>query len=200
MLSSKINKCEVCQGNLLLHHKIIQCLSCEKIIHSKCSSNDFVFNHLENRWQCQTCMSNKTLRYNPFSTLSHNKYDPVDMENIDDLTEISNILQSCGDYDFKTFNALKTNSSTTSVLFNNIDGNATNFDMFESHISRLDHSFSVIGIAETNTPSYLPRLVCRGHIKFWSHIKFCQRLERRARSAQVSGVKLTILDLYLNFW
>ena len=36
------------------------------------------------------------------------------------------------------------------MLFNNIDGNASNFDSFIADISRYHHSFSIIGIAETN--------------------------------------------------
>lgn len=151
MSSAKIDKCEVCQGFLLLHHKIIQCSSCDKIIHSKCSKHHFDFNHLKNCWQCQTCISSIVSRYNPFSTLSHDKYDPVDLENIDDLTEISQILDSCKSYDLKSFKELDIENSSLSILFNNLDGSASNFDTFASLISRHEHLFSAIGIAETNT-------------------------------------------------
>ena len=37
-----------------------------------------------------------------------------------------------------------------SITFNNIDGNASNFDAFITDLSQYKHKFSVIGIAETN--------------------------------------------------
>ena len=37
-----------------------------------------------------------------------------------------------------------------SILFQNIDGNKTNFATFDVNESQLKHTFSVIGLAETN--------------------------------------------------
>ena len=48
----------------------------------------------------------------------------------------------------KSFNSV--NKSNLSVLFNNIDGNASNFDNFVAEISQYKHKFSVIALAETN--------------------------------------------------
>ena len=46
----------------------------------------------------------------------------------------------------------KTNSdSDFTSLFFIIDGNKSNFGMFVSELSALNHKFSVIGLAETNT-------------------------------------------------
>ena len=148
------NKCEGCQKFILLHNKIMSCETCEKIVHSQCAKNTIEYNHLKNCWQCCECISTSSHKYNPFSTLSHDRYDPVKLDEFEDLNEIAKILDSCRIYDkvnFKKFmdthNKMKQNIS---VLFNNIDGNASNFDSFVAEISRYHHSFSVIGIAETN--------------------------------------------------
>ena len=96
------------------------------------------------------------MKYNPFSELSCDKYDPNSLENIEDLLEISKILENCSHYDIKSFNKLSKqlctkNDRLFSCLFNNIDGNASNFDIFVSEIvSQYKNLFSVIGIAETN--------------------------------------------------
>ena len=37
-----------------------------------------------------------------------------------------------------------------SLLFNNIDGNATNFDLLTAELSTIEHKFSIIALAETN--------------------------------------------------
>ena len=37
-----------------------------------------------------------------------------------------------------------------SVIFNNIDGNASNFDTFVAELGLYENTFSVIAIAETN--------------------------------------------------
>ena len=97
------------------------------------------------------------MKYNPFCQLLNDKHDPNSLEDINDLREISNILQNCEQYDTKSFNKLSkqsfnvSNNKNFSLLFNNIDGCATNFDTFASDIvSQHKHLFSVIGIAETN--------------------------------------------------
>ena len=78
------------------------------------------------------------------------------LENIDDLLEISKILENCCHYDKKSFNKLSKqlyskNDRNFSCLFNNIDGCASNFDSFVSGVvSQHKNIFSVIGIAETN--------------------------------------------------
>ena len=44
------------------------------------------------------------------------------------------------------------------TLFNNVDGNATNFDNFVADISQYQHPFSFIGLAETNIEAELKNL------------------------------------------
>ena len=151
------NRCEGCSKFILLHNKILSCEICGKIVHSQCAKNLFEYNQIKYRWQCCDCTLSETARYNPFSTISRDKYDPVGLAEFDDVTEISKILENCQNYDSTKFRDLiKLNSeenSTMSVLFNNIDGNSSNFDSFVSEIAQYKHSFSCIGIAETNVSS-----------------------------------------------
>ena len=167
-----INKCEICQKHLLLHHKIIVCESCDIIVHGKCSEQSFSYNHIKNCWECHNCTINAERRYNPFASSAFSKYDPVDLSCIDDLSEISKILDSCQSYNIEGFKSLlKGNGSNEtsdriSFICNNIDGNATNFDVFTSIISLHSHNFSVIGLTETNIDSIhkdlynIPNYIC----------------------------------------
>ena len=110
---------------------------------------------MENSWHCFQC-SSKPPKYNPFSTLLHDKYDPNSLADVEDLHEISKILENCSKHSIKSFNKLSKqlhskNDRIFSCLFNNIDGCASNFDMFVSSVvSQYKNLFSVIGIAETN--------------------------------------------------
>ena len=151
-------KCLGCNKFIWTHNQIMTCENCKLIIHAKCAKSLFEFNNIANSWQCWQCLS-KPPKYNPFSKLSHDKHDPNSLEDISDLREISKILDSCCNYDFKSFNKLSKqiyskNNRIFSTLFNNIDGCATNFDTFASDIvSQHKHLFSAIGIAETNIQS-----------------------------------------------
>lgn len=152
--STIINRCEVCQKFLLLHNKVMSCESCERVVHAECAKSCFEYNHIKLCWQCQECVSNNYQRYNPFSTLAYDKYNPVNMDDIDDLTEISKILENCSSHNVsslnKTLSSIGDVNKHISVLFNNIDGNASNFDSFATEINSYNHIFSMIGLAETN--------------------------------------------------
>ena len=105
-------------------------------------------------WQCLECTKNEKKRYNPFSAINFDKYDPVQITESEDIAELSNVLESCKSYNPEKFkNLLQENSNyeiLPSILFNNIDGNQSNFDHFVCDISQYSHSFSFIGISETN--------------------------------------------------
>ena len=148
------NICEGCTKFILLHNRIMTCLSCGMIVHSQCAKNLFQYDHLGCRWLCYKCTSATALKYNPFSTISYDRHDPVNIAEFEDVAEISKILEDCQSYDmtnFKNFvNSNRREGKNLSMLFNNIDGNASNFDSFVSEISQYRHAFSFIGIAETN--------------------------------------------------
>ena len=149
-------KCLGCEKYIWAHNKIISCSSCKVIIHAKCSKALFEFDQVKNSWICWQCVL-KPQKYNPFSELTYDKHDPNSLENIEDIQEISNILENSKSYDTKSFNKLSKqliakNDRLFSCMFNNIDGCSANFDTFATDIvSQHKHLFSVIGVAETNT-------------------------------------------------
>ena len=67
---------------------------------------------------------------------------------------MSSILENCRSYTIGQLNSnvLPSNQKDVlSTMFLNIDGNASNFDSFAVQMSNIDHKFSIIGLAETNT-------------------------------------------------
>ena len=149
-------KCLGCDKFIFIHNKIMTCSSCKAIVHAKCAKSLFDFNNTVNSWHCFQCLA-KPPKYNPFSELSNDKHDPNNLEDIEDLQEISKILQNCDHFDARSFNKLskhtlnKGDNENLSLLFNNIDGCATNFDTFASDIlGQHKHLFSISGIAETD--------------------------------------------------
>ena len=151
------SRCEECGKYILIHNKIMPCQKCKRIVHAECSKNCFEFDHTFGVWQCWECVSNSPQQYNPFAGLSYNKHNPNYLENVDDIIEMNKILEQCSEYETAEFNNLskslfeeQSSKNFISVLFNNLDGNASNFDNFVTEINQLKTKFSVIGIAETN--------------------------------------------------
>ena len=133
------NRCEGCNKFLLLHNKIMTCILCEKIVHAECAKYNFSFNHLLNLWQCLECADMDSQRYNPFSSVHLDKYDPVQMHESNDIAELSRLLNHCKTYNHDSFNKFLSENqelnNTSSALFNNIDGNHSNFDNFVTSVS-----------------------------------------------------------------
>ena len=153
----KKERCGGCQGFVSIHNKIICCNSCDIMYHAKCSTNKFEFDHVNNLWICWKCFANNPKKYNPFISLTYDKHDPNCLNDIEDLKDITNILDSCQSYSPQGFNNLMKesigqdeNKNLISVIFNNIDGNASNFDTFVTELAQCENMFSVIAIAETN--------------------------------------------------
>ena len=78
--------------------------------------------------------------------------DPEDGNTDPYIQKLSDILESCKSYTTKDLNTdTKLQfAKNFSMLFQNIDGNRTNFDTFSVEIDRIANKFSVIGLAETN--------------------------------------------------
>ena len=135
----------------------MSCHGCNVIYHGKCSSNYFEFDHTNGIWLCWQCIANSPKKYNPFVSLSFDKHDPNNIGDIEDIQNISNILDNCQLYTHDEFNTLtatnfqSNNKNVISTIFNNIDGNASNFDAFLVEVLGIhDITFSIIAIAETN--------------------------------------------------
>ena len=158
------NVCKGCNKFISTHNKILNCSTCCTITHSKCAKNLFQYSHTNDSWQCYNCIASLPQRYCPFaSALIRDKHDPVHLDEIEDVSEINEIHKSCKNYDHKSFKNLvklhHRNGQNLTSIFNNIDGNAANFDTFVAEISQYcSHPFSFIGLAETNIDANLKDL------------------------------------------
>ena len=124
-------KCPECEGDIKCHHKLNQCQICNALYHANCSEKSFVFIHNKLAWGCQGCMTNEVARYNPFVGAENDKYDPTSDYFQNDLQVMSNIMRNCKCYDKKGLDSLLQNRTNAdepylSILFNNLDGNASN--------------------------------------------------------------------------
>ena len=185
------NRCEGCRKFLLMHNQIASCSTCKKIVHSQCVENIFNFNSVTGLWQCNFCISQSPPKYNPFSTITYDKHDPVHIDEFEDITEIKKILDSCKHYSPKTFTNLMNlhndSSQKLTAIFNNIDGNASNFDMFVADITRYHHAFSIIGIAETNVD-----IECKDLYRIPGYVSEYNR--KKAGKLKGSGVALYLQE------
>ena len=154
-------KCGCCSKSINIGHAIVECSRCYTVIHHKCDRHAGFIKYSD-QWICQVCHLHDEPRYNPFAswqTSDADKHYDGDSDNV--AQEISLILESCKSYKIKEFNEIVTTnkfgtnelsmSEMLSSLFLNIDGNLTNFDQFCAEIKCLNHKFTAIGLAETNT-------------------------------------------------
>ena len=183
------NKCEGCEKFLLLHNKIMACESCNKIVHSECAEQLFEYDHLKNLWQCWECNNLDNKRYNPFLPTLYDKYDPVQINKSEDIAELSKILSSCQSFNQKSFKNLVSIRNSPSFLFNNIDGNQSNFEGFVCDIAQYCHSFSFIGLSETNVdPCHSDLYTIPGYVAEYN--------VKNHEKTKGSGVALYVKDNY----
>ena len=156
--------CGCCLKNINLGQAITECDQCNCIIHTNCFKKSFKV--INNKNYCNNCKDTIDRIYNPFESLcrSYSESDYSDRpynaeigDCFEDLSAISQLLNNCMCY--KTINDFNKSLSDEnmpltnkkfSILFQNIDGNKTNFDSFAILEKQLGHKFSVIGLAETN--------------------------------------------------
>ena len=128
-------------------------------------------------------------------------YDGEDV----DIQQISDVLSNCKGHSANELNQViqqlglspqpqpQKNTSTPtqfSSYFINIDGNSTNFDSLQVELKRINHTFSVIGLAETNTDRPLQNLFqIPGYNSFYQ-----STIENKAKG---TGVALYVAD-FLN--
>ena len=140
--------CNHCQKSIGLGLPHFECFKCNLILHAKC----FKPSHAEvinDKFYCAHCKHTVPKKYNPYKIMTdcevNNDSDPC-------LQKISDVLENCKCYTIKDLNTtvksyFKNNSS---MIFQNIDGNRTNFDAFSLELDRISEKFNVIGLAETN--------------------------------------------------
>ena len=147
-----IEKCQGCSKNILKHHRLAVCDLCQNICHSKCATKVYNFDHISKTWLCGECSSVAETKYNPFKSCQYDKYSQSDTENFSELHTIDHILESCRQYSYNEMKEffVKYNKPPLSIVFNNIDGVTTNFDVFSNELQPILSELSAITIAETN--------------------------------------------------
>ena len=146
--------CSYCLKDVRLGQSITECNDCDKIIHTRCfkSSQFQIINNLN---YCSACKCAIIVRYNPFKLIEvpENGEDENYEFDFDEIATASDILEKCNPFSLDDFNHLPPTlfNDNMSSFFLNIDGNASNFDNFLVEYKNHKHSFSVIGLAETNT-------------------------------------------------
>ncbi len=141
-------RCPDCEGDIMCHHKIMLCHACNDLYHASCSEKSFEFDYVKLAWICNGCKIAEDERYNPFVHSTNDRYDPSPDQGSDDLETVSNILKNCSKFDKNAVNSLFSNlteskTSYISILFNNIDGNASNFDAFVADICQYKFKFDM---------------------------------------------------------
>ena len=161
-----------------------ECYSCNKIFHGKCFKSSKA-EAINNNLYCISCKTNTTKRYNPFKSMIDCKEDDIDPY----LQKMSDILEKCKSYSIKDFNKEMQIYSQNSfrMVFQNIDGNKTNFDAFNIEIERLSLKFQIIGLAETNIGSEeSPAYKLEGYIPYYQ--------EKHVNKSKGTGIALYIED------
>ena len=159
--------CGFCAKNINIGQPVTECKKCNCIIHTNCFKKS-KYQIVNNRSYCNNCKETIERIYNPFESLcrpnssieySDRHYNAEIGDCFEELSAISQLLNNCTRSktisDFNNVlcsNDIPTESNKFSVMFQNIDGNKTNFDNFAINIEKqFNHKFSVIGLAETNT-------------------------------------------------
>ena len=139
--------CLVCGGFVSTGQVVIECSKCDCLIHHKCyktTRNDSLGNFL-----CKACAVTSMLRYNPF------KFDQLEDQDVDidnSITKLCQILEHCNQYGTSATNDILNSlqDKQMALMFQNIDGNGSNFDSMCVDLQRYHQKFSVIALAETN--------------------------------------------------
>ena len=121
-------------------------------MHHKCYTRSTNNNILSDDFYCPKCVHLAVTRYNPFRLACSSLSDIENSEVDDTIIKVDQILNNCVSYNVKEFNkALYSQMNDfSSLLFQNIDGNKSNFDTFAIESHRLNKKFSIIALAETN--------------------------------------------------
>ena len=182
--------CGICNKPIKKGQSITECAKCSVAAHAKCLKKSDKYKYINDKQYCENCCNFIPKIYNPFRNLNGSSpsnqtsesFDRHYEHNIEDIFEelslASSVLEHCKSLkstsEFDRHVELKGIESTNfSTLFQNIDGNRSNFDNFAVHIHKIKHKFSVIGLAETNTdPSNKDLFNIDGYTSFYQDTKF----------------------------
>ena len=181
-MSNNLEKetCCCCNKSLNIDHAFLECESCNAIIHSKCFSYS-KFQVVNDNWVCQPCQSKIAPRYNPFKKWANSETDKhYENDCGNDMIQLSGILDKCNMFTIQSLND-KLNDLTPrdalvnnilSSFFLNIDGNFSNFDHLQVILKGIAHTFSAIGLAETNLgPKASAPFILPGYTSYYQEIR-----------------------------
>ena len=148
--------CPVCAKTIKISQIIVECFECDCVMHHKCYEKSSV-NHTSEKFYCINCAHLATTRYKPFSLDSDNE-DNTEAD--ETLVKVNHLHDNCNAYSANEFNRQYCNqmNDNSSILFQNIDGNKSNFDQLAIELNRYNNKFSIIGLAETNVGPELSSL------------------------------------------
>ena len=140
--------CPVCAKTITIGQIIVECVGCDCAMHYKCY-NKSSKSHPYDNFYCFNCIHLAKPRYNPFK-LDTDPDEDTEIDNI--LIKVNQIHNDCNSYSAKEFNRKFCNqmSDHSSILFQNIDGNKSNFDTLALETRRYNEKFTIIALAETN--------------------------------------------------
>ena len=181
--------CGSCNKSINKGQSITECAKCCSATHTKCLKKNSKFKTMNDKLYCENCIDSIPKIYNPFRNIngsSMSNTNQIDLDNdidrhyetnledvFEELNEASSILECCKSLkstsELERLVELKGVSCMNfSTLFQNVDGNRSNFDNFAAHINKIKHKFSVIGLAETNTEPANKDMFCLdGYTSFY---------------------------------
>ena len=139
--------CAHCQRNISLSQVISECIVCDCVIHSKCFNKN-KHTLLDGEFYCENCKHLASKQYNPFKQ----DFENDELDENDVLFNFAQKMESCKAHKVEDINNSYSDllMEHVSILFQNIDGNKSNFDTLAASLKRFTKKFSIIGIAETN--------------------------------------------------
>ena len=167
--------CSHCLGFINVGQPISECQKCTILVHTKCYKVS-KFSKVNNKDYCVVCSCSIKTRYNPYKfveCIDNNDKEVCD-EGYSEMRKVSSVLESCRSYNVSSLNAIDETMfvNNISMYFLNVDGNRSNFDELIVELNQYKHSFSIIGIAETNVDcSVSEGYQIPGYYSFYQNIK-----------------------------
>ena len=148
MIVLKKEVCPVCAKTIKTGQIIAECCECDCPMHHKCYKK-ISATQASDKFYCPNCSHLAVTRYKPFYLDTENEeYADID----DTIVKVNQIHENCTNYSANEFNQTFCNqmNDNSSILFQNIDGNKSNFDSLTLETKRYSNKFSIIALAETN--------------------------------------------------
>ena len=145
-------QCHHCLKNMNIGNPFFECYKCDTIIHGKCFKASGA-EIIDQYHYCSLCKLSVEKIYNPFRHMIDK--DDSNLENNlenEPTAVMSRILDNCKQYTIEEFSPTFSDKLTNSfsMMFQNIDGNKSNFDSFSAELNNIPNKLSIIGLAETN--------------------------------------------------